>query len=338
MKISAFASHEPKSLLKSFSYEAAELGPQDAEIAISHCGICHSDIHLIDNDWGRSKYPFVPGHEIVGSVVSIGGGVSHLKVGQRVGIGWQRSSCLKCEHCLEGNENLCAAQEAICVGHHGGFSDRIRTDSRFVFPLPDGLSSASTAPLLCGGATVFAPIRRFGVSKKSRVGVIGIGGLGHMALIFLKAFGCEVTAFSSSESKREETLRLGAHHFVSSTNPREVMTKANQFDLLLSTVNARLDWVTYLQTVKPNGVLCLVGAPPGLLQISPGQLVSAQKMVCGSDIANRATIVEMLQFADRHHISPQIETAPMSEVNQGIERLRKNQVRYRMVMENSPSE
>ena len=333
--ISAFASFEAKSPLRPFAYEAADLAPFDAEIKISHCGICFSDIHLIDNDWGRSTYPFVPGHEIVGTVTALGQQVTHLKTGQRVGVGWQRSACLSCEFCLQGNENLCVSQTAICVGHHGGFADRIRTDSRFVFALPDGLESASTAPLLCGGATVFAPLRRFKVGSKSKVGVIGIGGLGHMALLFLKAFGCEITAFSSSEAKRAEALQMGAHHFVSSTSPREIVKQANQFDVVLSTVHAKLDWVSYVQTLKPNGVLCLVGAPPGLMQIPPGLLIAAQKSVCGSDIANRTDITEMLQFADRHRITAQIETAPMSEVNRGIERLRANQVRYRMVMENA---
>jgi uncharacterized zinc-type alcohol dehydrogenase-like protein len=334
MKISAHAALQAKTPLEPFSYEAAPLGPHDVEVEISHCGICYSDIHLIDNDWGRSTYPFVPGHEIVGTVASLGSAVTQLKQGQRVGIGWQRSACLACEFCLQGNENLCAKQEAICVGHHGGFGDRIRTDSRFVFALPDGLSSAATAPLLCGGATVYAPLRRFGVNAKSKVGVIGIGGLGHMALLFLKALGCEVTAFSSSESKKDEVIRMGANHFVNSTSPKEVLKQANQFDLLLSTVHARVDWVSYIQTLKPNGTLCLVGAPPGLIQLPPGLLVSAQRSVSGSDIANRSDIVEMLQFADRHKIAPQIETAPMKNVNEGISRLRANQVRYRMVMEN----
>jgi uncharacterized zinc-type alcohol dehydrogenase-like protein len=333
MKISALASNEPKSPLQPFAYEAAQLGPHDVEIAITHCGICFSDVHLLDNDWKRTTYPFVPGHEIVGTVTAKGPD-SALEIGNRVGVGWQRSSCLKCEYCLSGDENLCATQEAICVGHHGGFADRIRTDGRFAFAIPEALSSATTAPLLCGGATVYAPMKRFGVNAKSKVGVIGIGGLGHMALHFLRAFGCETTAFSSSEGKREETLALGVRHFVASTQPKEILSRSGTLDLLLSTVHARVDWVSYVQTLKPNGVLCLVGAPPGLIQIPATLLVTAQRAVVGSDIANRATIVEMLQFAARHGIRPQIETAPMAQANEGIARLRANQVRYRMVLEN----
>ncbi|MGZ3688078.1 MAG: NAD(P)-dependent alcohol dehydrogenase, partial [Bdellovibrionota bacterium] len=226
MKINAYAALGPKSALSPFTYEPGNLGAFDVEIAISHCGICFSDVHLLDDDWKRTTFPFVPGHEIVGTVTALGNAVKDLKKGQRVGVGWQRGACLECDFCLEGNDNLCLKQTAICVGHHGGFADRIRTDSRFAFALPESLPSAATAPLLCGGATVFAPISRFGVGPKSKVGVIGIGGLGHMALLFLKALGCEITAFSTSESKRAEALRMGAHDFVSSTNPKEIMKQA----------------------------------------------------------------------------------------------------------------
>ena len=334
MKISAYVSHEPKALLQNFSYQASELSVDDVEIEISHCGICYSDLHLIDNDWNRSRYPFVPGHEIVGKITALGNRVSDFLIGARVGVGWQRSACLQCDYCLQGDENLCAEQTAICVGHHGGFADRIRTDSRFVFHLPEGLASAHAAPLLCGGATVFAPLHRFGVTAKSKVGVIGIGGLGHMALLFLKAYGCEVTALSSTESKRDEALKMGADNFVSSVSPRDILKQASRFDVLLSTVHAKMDWIGLIQTLKPNGVFCLVGAPPGLIQIPAAQLISSQRTICGSDIANRKTIIEMLAFANRHQIKPQVETAPMADVNLGIARLRANQVRYRMVLEN----
>jgi uncharacterized zinc-type alcohol dehydrogenase-like protein len=337
MNFNAYACLQPKSALEPFSYIPLELKSHDVEIKISHCGICYSDIHLIDDDWKRSKYPFVPGHEIVGTISALGSQVSGLKLGQRVGVGWQRSACQVCEFCQEGNQNLCQAQEAICVGNHGGFADLIRTDSRFVFALPDNLPSANVAPLLCGGATVFAPLQRFGVGKKHKVGVIGIGGLGHIALLFLRALGCEVTAFSSSENKRDEALKMGANHFVSSIQPREILKQAGKFDLLLSTVHAKLDWVSYIQTVRPNGALCFVGAPPGMLSIPTALLITAQRTICGSDIASPKTISEMLNFADQHRILPQIETAPMSSVNDGIARLRENKVRYRMVLENSKS-
>ena len=216
----------------------------------------------------------------------------------------------------------------------GGFASRIRTDSRFVFALPPALDAAEAAPLFCGGVTVFAPLRRWGVSRGAHVGVIGIGGLGHLALRFLHAMGCETTVFTSSPDKRQEAARLGAHNAASSTNAREIRTFNNQLEFLLCTAPVRLDWITFLQTLKPNGVLCLVGAPPGLLQIPAGQLLTGQRAICGSDIGSPKDIREMLSFAAEHRIGAQVETAPMAEVNAAVERVRKNAVRYRMVLTN----
>ena len=257
-----------------------------------------------------------------------------LAIGQRVGIGWQRSSCHECEQCLEGNENLCRKQEATCVGHMGGFAQRIRIDGRFAFELPRGLNAAEAAPLLCGGATVFAPLRRWGVGAGAQLGVIGIGGLGHLALRFLRAMGAQTTAFTSSPDKRGEALRLGADDTASSTDPRAIRAHADRFDLLLCTVPARLDWVTYVQTLRPNGVLCMVGAPPGLLQIPAAQLLSGQRAICGSDIGSPAAIREMLAFAAEHKIGAQVERAPMADVNTALQRVRDNRVRYRLVLTN----
>jgi len=333
LRISAFAALAAKQALVSYAYEATQLRPVEAEIEISHCGVCHSDIHLIDNDWSVSAYPLVPGHEIVGRVAAVGGACA-LQVGQRVGVGWQRSACLDCEVCRRGDENLCPAQEAICVGHMGGFAERIRVDGRFVFALPDSLDAAATAPLLCGGVTVFAPLRRWGVRASTRVGVIGIGGLGHLALRFLSAMGCESTAFTSSPDKRAEASRLGAGAVSSSTSAREILAHKNQFDFLLCTVPARLDWISYLQTLKPGGVLCLVGAPPGLLQFPAAQLLTGQRVVCGSDIGSPAAVREMLAFAALHRIGAEVEISPMADVNLAIGRVRENRVRYRMVLTN----
>jgi alcohol/geraniol dehydrogenase (NADP+) len=333
VRIQGFAAPAAKQLLEAHAYDAAPLGEHDVEIAIACCGICHSDLHLIDNDWGTSKYPLVPGHEIVGTVSAAGEQSGHT-VGARVGVGWQRSACHDCEQCRAGEENLCARQQATCVGHPGGFAERIRIDGRFAFALPDSLSAAEAAPLLCGGATVFSPMRRWRVRAGASVGVIGIGGLGHLALRFLRALGCEVTAFSSTPDKRAEALRLGAHHAASSTDAREIRPHANRFEFLLCTVPARLDWITYLSTLKPNGVLCLVGAPPGVLQIPAAQLLSSQRVLCGSDIGSPAMIREMLAFAAEHKIGAQIEEAPMAECNRAVERVRKNEVRYRMVLTN----
>jgi alcohol/geraniol dehydrogenase (NADP+) len=328
----AFAALAAKQALVPYPYEPRGLQPQDVEVEISHCGICHSDLHLIDNDWSSSVYPLVPGHEIVGTVSAVGGGDCALSVGQRVGVGWQRSACQECEYCRAGEENLCPQQQATCVGHMGGFAHRIRLDGRFAFPLPAALDSAAAAPLLCAGVTVFAPLRRWGVRAGMRVGVIGIGGLGSLALQFLRALGCEATAFTSSPDKHEAAQKLGARDVASSTNAREIRTWANRFEFLLCTVPARLDWITYLQTLKPNGVLCLVGAPPGLMQIPASQLVTSQRVICGSDIGSPRAIRETLSFAAEHGIGAQVETAPLEEVNAALRRVRENRVRYRMVL------
>jgi uncharacterized zinc-type alcohol dehydrogenase-like protein len=331
VSFSAFAALAAKQPLVPHEYEPRALQPQDVEIEISHCGICHSDLHLIDNDWSSSVYPLVPGHEIVGTVAAIGGEAA-LRIGQRVGVGWQRSACLQCEQCRAGEENLCLRQEATCLGHMGGFARRIRLDGRFAFPLPAALDAAAAAPLLCAGVTVFAPLRRWGVRAGMRVGVIGIGGLGSLALRFLQALGCEATAFTSSPEKHEAALSLGARDVASSTNSREIRALANRFEFLLCTVPARLDWITYLQTLKPNGVLCLVGAPPGLIQIPASLLVTSQRVICGSDIGSPKAIRETLAFAAEHGIGAQVETAPLTEVNSALQRVRENRVRYRMVL------
>jgi alcohol/geraniol dehydrogenase (NADP+) len=331
--VSAFAALGPRGPLVRYEYHEGEIQPDHAEIRISHCGICHSDLHLIDNDWSSSTYPLVPGHEIVGTVTAVGAGCG-LAVGQRVGVGWQRLACFDCEHCRRGEENLCLRQEATCLGHNGGFASSIRIHGRFAFPLPSELESASAAPLLCAGVTVFAPLRRWGVGAGARVGVIGIGGLGHLALRFLRALGCETTAFTSSPEKRETARAMGAENVASSTDARDIRAYANRFEFLLCTAPARLDWISYLQTLKPNGVLCLVGAPPGLVQIPASQLLTAQRVICGSDIGSPAAIREMLAFAAEHGIKAQVETAPMADVNAALQRVRENRVRYRMVLTN----
>jgi uncharacterized zinc-type alcohol dehydrogenase-like protein len=333
-RIDALAALAKGGALEPWSYEPAALGAHDVEIEVSHCGLCHSDIHLIDDGWGRSAYPQVPGHEIVGTVAAAGPEVRHLAVGQRVGVGWQRSACLECDLCLAGQENLCRKQQATCMGHHGGLANRIRIDGRFAFELPDELASEFAAPLMCGGVTVYSPLRRFGIGATSTVAVIGIGGLGHMALLMARALGADTTAFSTSPDKRAEALAMGANDFAASNDPKEVRKHFGRFDLVLSTVHARLDWTTYLQTLRPNGTLCLLGMPPGVIQFPPSLLVTGERSITGSDIGSRSAIREMLRFSTRHKIAPQVQRMPMAEANAALTRLRQNQVRYRLVLEN----
>jgi uncharacterized zinc-type alcohol dehydrogenase-like protein len=310
------------------------LGPKDVEIAIQHCGICHSDIHLMDNDWGFSTYPLVPGHEIVGTVTATGAGVTEFAVGVRVGIGWQRGSCLKCEYCLRGEEQLCSANQATCVGYYGGFADSIRLDSRFVFPIPESLASEEAAPLLCGGITVYSPLRFYGVQPPMRLGVIGIGGLGHLGIQFARAFGCEVTAFSSTPGKEGEAKDLGAHEFIWTGDRTALKRAGNSLDFIISTVSADIDWARYLNILRPNGKLCIVGVPPGPVTFPATPLLVGRKTVCGSVIGGRGRMREMLEFAARHDIGARVEVVPMGEVNRAVQKVRDNRARYRMVLRN----
>src|SRR5262245_14726088 len=207
-----YAATKPHGELQPISFEAQEIGPEEVEIHVSHCGLCHSDLSMLDNEWGMSQYPFVPGHEVTGTVVALGEGAKGLKIGQRVGLGWYAHSCLACHECLSGEQHLCATAQGTIVGRHGGFADRVRAQWPWVRPLSDALDMAKVGPLLCGGITVFAPLLIHHTPSTARVGIIGIGGLGHMALQFANKWGCEVHAFTTSDSKGEEASRLGAHY------------------------------------------------------------------------------------------------------------------------------
>ncbi|MCH9626542.1 MAG: Aldehyde reductase Ahr [Chlamydiales bacterium] len=318
-----------------FSYPTPEVGPWDIEVEITHCGICHSDLHLILNDWKQSRYPLIPGHEIIGHIKQKGTLVDELELDQRVGIGWQRSSCTHCEWCHQGEENLCFAQEATCVGHHGGFAKSIVTDARLAFLIPEGLVSENAAPLLCGGATTFSPFIQHNVNASMRVGVIGIGGLGHLALQFARAFGCEVFAFSTSAEKEEEAKKLGAHHFISSRDPQALKRAASLIDLLLCTSSGEIDWPVYLETLRPKGKLCLLGVPKeGTVSVPIFSLIAQRKMICGSNIASAPDIRTMLRFAAQHHIAAQTEIFPMERVNEALKKLAANQIHYRAVLKN----
>lgn len=330
--IHAYAAFEPKGQLKPFDYEPGPLRADEVEIDVRYCGICHSDLSMIDNEWGMTQYPLVPGHEVVGTIAQIGEGVRHLQVGQVVGLGWHAGYCNECEPCRTGNNNLCATAQATIVGHHGGFADKVRAAANSVVPIPEGVDLESAGPLFCGGITVFNPLLQFEVKPTDRVAVIGIGGLGHMALQFLNAWGCEVTAFTSSEEKKQEALRLGAHHTLDSRDPQAIEAAAGRFDLIISTVNVKLDWNRYLGTLKPGGRLHFVGATLEPLDLNVFALIMAQRSVSGSPTGSPLSIARMLDFARRHRIKPVIETFRFEEVNAALDRLRSGQAHYRIVL------
>ncbi|MCA6060671.1 MULTISPECIES: NADPH-dependent aldehyde reductase Ahr [Thalassolituus] len=330
--IKAYAAFEPGGELKPFEYDPGPLGDHDVEIDVEYCGICHSDLSMLNNEWGMTRYPFVPGHEVAGRISAVGAHVKKLQVGDRVGLGWHSGYCNECQTCMEGDHNLCAGARGTIVGRHGGFADKVRAQSASVVKLPDNVSSEVAGPLFCGGVTVFNPIVQFGVKPTARVGVVGIGGLGHMALQFLNAWGCEVTAFTSSEAKRTEALELGAHRTLDSRDEQALKDSAGYFDLILSTVNVKLDWGSYVNTLRPKGRLHLVGAVLEPVELNVFSLMGGQRSVSSSPVGSPAVIAQMLEFAARHHIEPQVEVFDMADVNSAIDRLENGSPRYRVVL------
>ncbi len=332
--IQGLAAHAAGSELLPLKYDPGKLGAHEVEISITHCGVCHSDLHLIANDWGISQYPFIPGHEIIGTVAALGSEVRSLELGQRVGLGWQSNSCGQCEWCMSGQENLCASSEGTCVHRHGGYADRVRANARFVVPIPDALPSEQTAPLLGGGITVYNPMRIYGVNPSSRVGVVGIGGLGHLAIQFARVFGAHVTAFSTNIAKEEEARTLGAHAFVNSLESKAMKEVAGSLDFLLTTVNADQDWGAYLQALRPNGALWFVGVPPSPVCVHAFPLVSGQRTIGGSPVGSPVRLREMLDVAARHGVKAITERFPMDKANEAIDKVKKGKVRYRAVLAN----
>ncbi len=328
-----FAALRPGAALEPYDLPPAALAPAEIEIAITHCGICHSDLHLIDDDWGVSVYPFVPGHEIVGTVARIGSAAGGFRIGQRVGVGWLAGACMRCELCAQGKENLCRAAQPTCVGRNGGFAQSVRVDARFAAPIPDTIASELAAPLFCAGLTVFAPLRRY-ANRTSRVGVIGLGGLGHLAVRYARALGSAVTVFSMTAAKAQSALAFGADRFVDTSRRGALAGAAASCDFILSTVPVSLPWAEYLNVLKPDGRLCLVGAAPGDVQVPAFALIDGQKSIGGSAIGSSAELRAMLEFSAAQEIFPEIELFPMAAVNRALAKLRQNGVKYRAVLAN----
>jgi alcohol/geraniol dehydrogenase (NADP+) len=330
--INAYAAFEPGGELKPFQYDPGPLDADDVEIAVEHCGICHSDLSMRNDEWGMSVYPLVPGHEAIGTIAAVGDRVTHLQPGQRVGLGWHAGYCMVCPSCMSGDHNLCVAPSPTIVSRHGAFADRVRARSASVLPLPDGLDRASAGPLFCGGITVFNPLIQFDIKPTDSVAVIGIGGLGHMALQFYRAWGCHVTAFTSSPAKREEALGLGAHETIDSRDPAALEAAAGRFALVASTVNVKLDWNAYVATLRPKGRLHFLGATMEPLDVSIVPFLFHQYSISGSPVGSPATIKRMLDFAARHGLNPVTEHFRFDQVNEAMAHLASGQVRYRIVL------
>ena len=305
------------------------LGDTEVEIAVEHCSVCHSDVHLLDGDWGEVARPLVPGHEVVGRVVRAGAGTT-ISENAIVGLGWQAGACGGCHACRSEREHLCTGGKVrTCMGRQGGFADRVRCDARFCFELPSALDPAVAAPLMCAGLTVFSPLERMRVREGMRVGVVGVGGLGHLAVRFASALGATVVAFDPDASKKELARSLGATDLVDTRGP----LPRGAVDLLLVTTHAVLDWTAWMNVLDLEGTLCLVGIPGAPLTVSVDPLLDEQKRITGSVIGSTNTMRRMLSFAAEHGIAPIVERMPMSSVNEAISRVREGRARMRVVLD-----
>lgn len=331
--------HEP---LDFFHFERRELGPMDVLIDIEYCGICHSDIHQARNEWGNSMYPMVPGHEIVGKVKAIGSEVTKFKVGDLAGVGCFVDSCGHCASCKEDLEQYCEVHVAssyngleldLKTPTYGGYSDQIVTTERFVLKIPENLDLARVAPLLCAGITTYSPIREFGVEKGDKVGVIGLGGLGHMAVKIAAAIGAEVTVLSTSPSKEPDAKQLGAHHFQNTKNAEEMQKLMGHFDFIIDTVSAPHDYNFYINLLKRDGTMILVGAPPEPSTVAGFSLILQRRRLVGSLVGGIAQTQEMLDFCGEHNIVSDIELISIHDVNTAYERVIKSDVKYRFVID-----
>lgn len=331
-KIKALAAPSAGTPLEPFEFEMPELGAEEVEIAVEYCGICHSDLSMWHNEWGMTQYPFVPGHEVIGRITAVGSAAKKHKIGDRVGLGWISGSCMECKECLSGHQNLCPNQEDTIVGRYGGFAEKTRAHWAWAIALPEELDAAKFGPMFCGGITVFQPIVMSEVKPTDKVAVIGIGGLGHMALQFLHSWGCEVTAFTSSESKVEEAKKLGAHKTINSRDPEAIKAAKGTFDFILSTVNVSLEWDDILAALAPGGHFHIVGATLEPIPVQAFSLIGGEKSIAASPTGPPQTTATMLDFCARHDIAPITEEFSMSEANEALKHLEEGKARYRIVL------
>jgi uncharacterized zinc-type alcohol dehydrogenase-like protein len=337
----AYAAQSAKAPLAPFSVERREPGANDVAIDILYCGVCHSDIHQVRDEWGGAIFPMVPGHEIVGRVSKVGNAVKSFKAGDAVGVGCFVDSCRECPSCRKGEEQYCdGGMVATYNGRerdgsptYGGYSTRITVDEKYVLRIPEGVPLDRAAPLLCAGITTYSPLRHYGLKKGDKLAVVGLGGLGHMGVKFGKAMGAEVTVLSTSPSKRDDALKLGATHFAATSDKSTFTRLANTFDFILDTVSAPHDYNAYLSLLKVDGTMILVGAPEAPTPLAAFPLILRRRKLGGSLIGGIRETQEMLDFCAKHNVASDIEVIPIQKVNEAYERMLKNDVRYRFVID-----
>lgn len=331
--IQAYAADNADGHLRPFEFAMEDVAPDSVHIAVESCGVCHSDLSMLHNHWGMTRYPFVPGHEIVGRVAARGAGVTHVKEGDLVGLGWFSSSCMTCGQCMHGSHHLCPDVRPTIVGRFGGFAQRVQASAAWCVPLPEGVNAGDAGPLFCGGITVFNPLVECDVRPTDRVGVIGVGGLGHLAIMLLNKWGCEVTAFTSTGAKAQEARRLGAHRVVDSRDPDAISALSGQLNFIVNTANAPLAWDAYFTALAPKGRLHTVGAVSEPIAVPSFGVIPGQKSLSGSPLGSPAMVADMLAFCARHDISPVTEHFPMSDANGAFAHLHSGKARYRIVLD-----
>lgn len=340
----AYAALSANADLEPWTFERRELGPRDVQIEIKYSGICHSDIHQVREEWGSAIFPMVPGHEIVGVVTAVGSQVSEFTVGQRAGVGVYIDSCRTCENCKAGHSHYCEQGMTGTYNSYerdgktpvyGGYSNLIVVDAGYVVDVPESLDFAAAAPLLCAGITLYSPLRHWGAGPGKKVAVMGLGGLGHLGVKFAVALGAEVTVLSHSPSKKDDALRLGAHHFVSTKDEGALANLRQNFDLILNTTSADLDLEPYLQALRLDGTLVWIGLPGKPAAISAGTLLGQRRSLAGSMIGSVAELQEMLNFAGEHNIVSDIELISADYINQAYDRVVASDVKYRFVIDAS---
>jgi len=341
-QIKAYSASASKARVLPTEIERRPVGTNDVQIAIEHCGVCHTDIHFVNNDWGMTHYPVVPGHEIVGRVTEVGSAVSNFQVGDRAAIGCLVDSCGVCSNCEKGLEQYCLNGFTATYNSetqdpggftYGGYSQSIVAKESFVLKVPDSLNGPGIAPLLCAGITTYSPLKNWKIGPESKVGVIGLGGLGHMGVKFSHALGAHTTMITSSEQKGEDALLLGADEVLLSSSVDAVVQEAGSFDFLLNTIPVNHDLTPYLELLKTNGTMCVVGAVEPLSQVNAAQLIFGRRSLSGSLIGGIAETQEMLDFCGEKNILSEVEVIRMDEINDAYTRMQKNQVKYRFVLD-----
>jgi len=338
----AYAAQGPDAPLAPFQIQRRELRPQDVQIEILYSGVCHSDLHMARNEWKQTIYPVVPGHEIVGRVTAVGNKVTKFRSGDLGGVGVMVDSCRECANCRKGLEQYCTVGTVLTYNSHdkrtgeitnGGYSKRIVTHEDFVFRISDKLPLAAVAPLLCAGITTYSPLRHWKVGKGTRLGVVGLGGLGHMAVKFGASFGAEVTMLSQSPKKEKDARRLGAHKFALTTDPVQLKALAGYFDVIIDTVSAKHDYDTYLKLLATDGAMVCVGLPPTPSEVDVFTLMDGRRSLAASGIGGIPETQEMLDYCARHGITSDIELIDIASVNEAFTRILKSDVRYRFVID-----